>query len=187
MKGNASDMAKSSIWRKDSFLDFKNRKNYDFIYSGMDKIGAKDVFIVEFEPLNARGDTSGKIFIDEETLAVIKLEYQPHLTRNTLWNSVTWKEEFHEKNGIYELFRVSYDGAWDDGRKDYLYTALLVVNETTPANAIPQEKYLLGENDSFFHEATEDFSEAFWEGYNHMKLDLEYVQTLKNQGVSSIY
>lgn len=187
LKGNASDMAKSSIWRKDSFLNDKNRKNYDFIYLGMDKIGDKDVFIVEFEPSNSKGDTSGKIFIEEKSLAVVKLEYQPHIKRTTLWNEVTWTEEFYEKNGIYELFRVSYSGSWEDEVKEYRYTALLVVNETTPANAIPQEKGLLSENDSFFHEAADDFSEAFWEGYNHMKLDLESVQTLKNQGISSIY
>jgi len=187
LKGNASDMAKSSIWRKDSFLSYKNRKNYDFIYSGMEKLGGKDVYIIEFEPINSKGDTSGKIFIEENSLAVVKLEYHPHIKRNTLWDHVTWTEEFYEKNGIYELFRVSYDGMWEDEKKDYNYTALLVVNETTPANEIPEQKGLLGENDSFFHEAVEDFSEAFWDGYNHMKLDLESVQTLKNQGISSLY
>lgn len=187
LKGNASDMAKSSIWRKDSFLNGKNRKNYDFIYSGMDKIGDRDVFIVEFEPINSKGDTSGKIFIEEKSLAVVKLEYRPHIKRTTLWNEVTWTEEFYEKNGIYELFRVSYNGSWEDNIREYVYTALLVVNETTPASVIPQGKELLSENDSFFHEAADDFSEEFWEGYNHMKLDLESVQTLKNQGISSIY
>ncbi|MEQ9405314.1 MAG: hypothetical protein RIM99_17125 [Cyclobacteriaceae bacterium] len=187
LKGNASDMAKSSIWRKDSFLSNKNRKNYDFIYSGMSNLGDRDVFIVEFEPNNSKGNTRGKIYIEDETLAIVKLEYFPIVSGNTSWKEVAWTEEFFEKNGIYELFRVSYNGSWEDFDRVYTYNALLVVNETKPADYMPMDVNMLSEQHSFFHAAEEDFSESFWEGYNHMKLDLESTLILNKQGVSYSY
>ena len=184
LKGNASDMAKSSIWRKDSFLSYKNRKNYDFFYSGASTIGNKEVFIVEFEPKNSKGNTSGKIYIEEETLAVVKLEYHPTIKGNTMWKEVKWVEEFYEKNGIYELFRVSYSGKWEEWNKDYSYDALLVVNETVSSVDAPVDTAFLGENDSFFNEAAEDFTEEFWAGYNYIKLDVEATHQIQKQGVA---
>ncbi len=183
MSGNASDMAQSSIWRKGSFLNPKNRKNYEFIYVGSSNIGDKDVFIVEFEPKNSKGDTEGKIYIEEETLAVIKLEYHPKLKGSNFWKSVSWVEEYYEKNGIYELFRVSYTGTWQDFRQDYTYNALLVVNESRVTNDLPEDTFLLTEYDSFFHEAKEDFSDSFWDGYNYIKLDVESSDFLKSYGM----
>ncbi len=183
MSGNASDMAQSSIWRKGSFLNPKNRKNYEFIYAGSSNIGDKDVFIVEFEPKNSKGDTEGKIYIEEETLAVIKLEYHPKLKGNKFWKSVSWVEEYYEKNGMYELFRVSYTGMWEDYMKDYTYNALLVVNESRVTDDLPEDTFLLTEYDSFFHEAEEDFSDSFWDGYNYIKLDVESSDFLKSYGM----
>lgn len=187
LKGNASDMAKSSIWRKNSFLSSKHRKNYDFIYTGMSQIGDQEVLIVEFEPINGKGNTNGRIFIEEKSLAVIKLEYHPEVTKTTLWKDVTWTEEFYEKDGMYELFRVSYEGSWDDYDKVYDYSALLVVNESTPTTNVPISKNLLSENHSFFDEADDDFSDSFWEGYNYVKLDVESALLLNKQGLTYSY
>lgn len=172
LKGNASDMAQSSIWRKGSFLSPKNRKDYEFIYAGTNNIGDRDVLIVEFQPKNSKGDTEGKIYIDEKTLAVIKLEYHPQLKSNSFWKEVSWIEEYYEKDGLFELFRVSYKGSWVEFDTDYTYNALLVVNESRVTNDLPEDTFLLNEHDSFFHEAEEDFSDSFWDGYNYMKLDV---------------
>ncbi len=187
LKGNASDMAQSSIWRKDSFLSDKNRKNYEFVYAGSSHIGEHDVFIVEFEPVNSKGNTSGRMYIEEETLAILKLEYFPVLKQKSDWKEVAWVEEYFEKNGMYELFRVSYKGTWEEYDQDYSYNALLVVNETAPTNDMPLGGYLLSEEDSFFYEAQEDFSDTFWEGYNFIKLDVESVQALGKQGLKTSY
>lgn len=178
LKGNASDMAQSSIWRKGSFLNPKNRKNYDFVYAGASNIGSKDVFIVEFEPKNARGNTEGRIFIEEESLAVIKLEYHPIIKGNNFWSDVTWVEEYHEWDGRFELFRVSYKGSWEEYDQNYTYQALLVVNESKAISEVPSNNFLMDESHSFFHEAAEDFSESFWEGYNFIKLDVESSQQI---------
>ncbi len=185
LTGNASDMARSSIWRPGSFLNPKNRKNYEYIYAGSSNIGDRDVFIVEFEPKNSKGDTEGKIYIDEESLAVIKLEYHPKLKDSNFWKSVSWVEEYYEKNGIYELFRVSYTGSWEDFEKDYTYNALLVVNESRVTNDLPEDTFLLNEYHSFFHEAQEDFSDSFWDGYNFIKLDIESTNFLKSYGMNT--
>lgn len=184
LKGNASDMAQSSIWRKGSFLNPKNRKNYDFIYVGASNIGDKDVFIVEFEPKNSKGDTEGKIFIDEESLAVIKLEYHPIIKKSTFWSDVRWVEEYYEKNGLFELFRVSYTGSWEEYNQDYTYNALLVVNESRATEDIPEDTFLLTEYDSFFHEAQDDFSDSFWDGYNYIKLDVASAHLVNDFGDS---
>ena len=157
LKGNASDMAKTSIWRKDSFLADKNRKNYEFFYSGTSRIGEKEVFLIEFEPKNNKGNASGKIYVEEQSLAVVKLEYHPVISGSTYWKDVKWIEEFHEKDGIYELLRVSYSGVWEHYKEDMKYEALLVVNETSVSEVIPHEKFMLGEKDSFFHEADSNF------------------------------
>jgi len=182
VKGNASDMAQSSIWRKGSFLNPKNRKNYDFIYAGASNIGDKEVLIVEFEPKNSKGDTQGKIYIEEETLAVVKLEYHPLIKKNSFWTSVSWVEEYYEKNGLYELFRVSYSGSWEEFDTDYTYNALLVVNESRVTSDLPEDIFLLNEHHSFFHEAQEDFSDSFWDGYNYIKLDLASAHLLGEVG-----
>jgi hypothetical protein len=181
LTGNASDMAQSSIWRKGSFLTPKNRKNYEFIYAGASNLGDKDVFIVEFAPKNSRGDTEGKIFIEEETMAIIKLEYHPKLKSNNFWKSVTWVEEYCQKEGMFELFRVSYNGSWKEYNEDYTYEALLVVNESRPSYEIPRTAYLMDANHSFFHEAKNDFSDSFWDGYNYIKLDVESAALVAQQ------
>ena len=183
--GNASDMAQSSIWRRDSFLSERNRKNYEFVYAGASNIGDHEVFIVEFEPKNSKGNASGKIFIEEESLAIVKLEYHPIIKDKSIWKEVSWIEEFVEKEGMFEIFRVSYHGKWEEYGKDYSYDALLVINETTPRDDIPVNDYLLSEEDSFFHEAEEDFSDSFWDGYNFIRLEVEDVRSLSEQGLIS--
>lgn len=180
LKGNACDMALSSIWRKESFLHPKNRDHYNFFYTESSSIDGRDVLILEFEPNNPKGTMSGKIYIDEKTLAVLRLKYYPQIDKNNFWKEVSWTEEYYEKNGIFELFRVSYDGVFILDETLYTYEALLVVNESKVTNKLPDTTRLLTKDDSFFHEAEDDFSDTFWKGYNFMKLDLASLKLLVN-------
>ncbi|MEO9869898.1 carboxypeptidase-like regulatory domain-containing protein [Ekhidna sp.] len=167
--GNASDMAHSSIWRTDSFLSTKNRKDYDYFYSGATSIGSKEVIIVEFEPRkNSKGNTKGKLYIDEESLAIIKIEYFPVIDDWSHWESVSWVEEYEKKNGLYEMISVSFTGTSTNHEFDY--NALLVINESKAIDEFPEDIYLLTQHDSFFEEAQDNFSDTFWEGFNFMKL-----------------
>ena len=86
----------------------KNRRNYDYYYDGATTLGDKDVFIVEFEPNGKKGNTKGKLYIEEENNAIVKIEYHPILKDNRAWESVSWTEEYESKHGVYELMRVSF-------------------------------------------------------------------------------
>ena len=184
LKGNASDMSQSSIWREDSFLSLKNRGNYEYVYSGTSKIGDREVFIIEFEPRNSKGNTSGKIFVEDKSFAVLKLEYLPDVEASNFWDRVAWTEEYYEKDGLYQLFRVSFNGSWYGITKEYIYDALLVVNEVDSMTEFPSVDTYMDENDLFFHEAEDNFSEEFWAGYNYIKLDVESSEMMAKQGVS---
>ena len=174
--GNASDMAHSSIWREQSFLSPKNRKNYDYFYSGATSMGSHEVLIVEFEPKNNKGNTKGKLYVEEESLAILKIEYDPIIRNFSHWESVSWTEEYQEKEGIFELVSVSFKGV--STNNEYTYNALLVINESRTVATFPKDTSMLGVYDTFFQQAQDDFSDAFWAGFNFMKLDAEVAQLL---------
>lgn len=167
--GNASDMAHSSIWREGSFLTPKNRKNYEYFYTGATNAGQHRVYIIEFEPKNAKGDTKGVIYVEEESLAIVKIEYTPIIHNWKFWESVAWTEEYDLKNGIFEMVSVTYEGT--STNHEFNYKAHLIINESDKIDSLPREMEMLSEYDFFFHEATEDFTDAFWVGFNFMKLD----------------
>lgn len=167
--GNASDMAHSSIWRKRSFLSIKNRKNYEYFYAGATSIGARDVLIVEFEPNSNKGNTTGKLYIDEETFGLIKIEYDPIINDFSLWESVSWTEEYEQKGGVFKLVSVKFEGTSTNHKYDY--HALLVINESTVIDELPTDIRMMNVHDSFFEMAEEDFTDSFWTGFNFMKLD----------------
>ncbi|WP_436515641.1 carboxypeptidase-like regulatory domain-containing protein [Ekhidna sp. To15] len=167
--GNASDMAQSSIWRKQSFLSPKNRKNYEYFYSGATSIGGHDVLIVEFEPRNTKGNTTGKLYVDENSFALIKIEYDPIINDFLFWESVTWTEEYEQRDGTFKLVSVLFKGTSTNNK--YNYHALLVINESTPIDELPTNIAMMNVHDSFFEMVQEDFTDSFWTGFNFMKLD----------------
>ena len=167
--GNASDMAHSSIWRKRSFLSIKNRKNYDYFYAGATSIGDREVLIVEFEPNNNKGNTTGKLYIDEETFALVKIKYDPIIKDFALWESVTWTEEYEQQDGVFKLVSVLFEGTSTNHK--YNYHALLVINEAKAIDELPADVSMMNVLDSFFEMAQEDFTDSFWTGFNFMKLD----------------
>lgn len=169
LEGNASDMAHSSIWRKESFLSSKNRNNYDFFYAGVTTMGQHEVYIVEFEPNNAKGNTKGKLYIEEESYAIIKIAYHPILDDWKFWESVSWTEEYEQRGGHFEMVSVTFQG--NSTNHTYQYDAHLVINESEPINYLPNKYGLLDQSDSFFEEAEDNFSDDFWTGFNFMKLD----------------
>ncbi|NQZ76238.1 MAG: hypothetical protein HRT61_09020, partial [Ekhidna sp.] len=174
--GNASDMAQSSIWRSGSFLDQKNRKNYDYFYTGTTNMGSYEVLIVEFEPKNTKGNTTGKIYIEQESLAIIQIEYQPIIERYSFWESVSWKEEYDQKDGVFQLVGVTFNG--NSLSKNYNYEAILVINESKVISEVPDMELAMNIDDSFFENAEDDFSDSFWTGFNFVKLDSKIYEKL---------
>ncbi len=176
--GNASDMAQSSIWREQSFLSPKNRRNYEYYYSDATSMGSHEVLIVDFEPKNNKGNTKGKLYVDEESLAIIKIEYHPIIRDFSYWESVSWTEEYEQKNGMFEMISVSFSGT--STNHEYNYHALLVINQSNPITTLPEDIPLLDVYDSFFEEAQDDFTDSFWTGFNFMKLNSKVAQLVDN-------
>lgn len=170
LAGNASDMAHHSIWRFNSFLNERNRKKYEYYYDGTDKIGAHDVLIIEFEPKNKRGNTTGKLYIDNITFAILKMEYHPNTTKSEFWDYVYWTEEFELINGSFELVTVAYEGHAEE--KERKYEAVLVINNSSINYTIPEDQILMGTDNTLFEAANDTNSaESFWQGFNSIKLN----------------
>ncbi|MEO1256075.1 MAG: hypothetical protein AAFY41_14490, partial [Bacteroidota bacterium] len=76
----------------------------------------------------------------------------------------------------FNLVSVTFSGTSTNHKYDY--KALLVINESRPITDFPEDIPLLSVYDSFFEEATSDFSDSFWTGFNFMKLDSEVAQMI---------
>ncbi|MEM6641933.1 MAG: carboxypeptidase-like regulatory domain-containing protein [Bacteroidota bacterium] len=170
LAGNASDMAHHSIWRFDSFLHKRNRDKYEFYYDGTTTMGQHSVLVVEFEPKSRKGNTTGRLYIDDITYAILKMEYHPNTTKSEFWDYVYWTEEFELIDGSFELVNVSYEGLAEKGEEKY--EAVLVINSTKVSYQVPDDQILLGTDMTIFEAADETPSvESFWKGYNSLKLN----------------
>ncbi len=170
LAGNASDMAHHSIWRFDSFLTARNRDKYEYYYDGTGKLGAHDVLIIEFEPRTKKGNTTGKLYIDNITFAILKMEYHPNTTKSEFWDYVYWTEEFELINGSFQLVNVSYEGL--AAERERKYEAVLVINKSKVNYGIPDDQVLLGTDKTLFEAADDSKSaESFWQGFNSIKLN----------------
>lgn len=171
IKGHASDMIQSIVWRDDSFLDPRMIKHYDFVYDGVTKYNDEEVMIVKFWPNSRKGRFHGKLFIDVNDYAVIKAEYFPDTSRSNFWTDVRWTEEFVYRNGRWFLSRVSYEGDWFENDETFHFESLLVVNEVETVEGPPAMGLLIGKNDVFFEEVeNEMYKEEFWRGFSYVKL-----------------
>ena len=170
LAGNASDMAHHSIWRFDSFLHERHRNRYEYYYDGTGRIGEHDVLIIEFEPKTKKGNTSGKLYIDDITYAILKMEYHPNTTKSEFWDYVYWTEEFELINGSFELVNVEYEGHAEKGQQKY--EAVLVINDSRVNYEIPEDKILIGSDKTLFEVADDTKSaESFWQGYYSIKFN----------------
>ncbi len=175
--GNASDMARSSVWRPNSFLSEKNRTHYTFIYQGDTTIDENDVSIVAFEPSSkSHGEAVGKIYVDKLSFAILKIDYKPIVHHSKYWSKVSWIEEFKFRNGAYELANVKFHGISIEN--DVQYDAILVMDQLEVLSRIPENETYIRENVSLFEKADEEFTESFWEGYDFLKRALTPNQQL---------
>lgn len=171
VKGHATDMVQSSIWREGSFLNAKNRDNYTFNYSGKKLHGEVDVYIVEFSPKNKKGYVSGSIYVEDKSFAIRKLEYYPQAEKSSFWNEIMWTEEFDDFDGTYHLVSSSFQGTWEERGTRFEFSSVLVNNEITIVKVEPAMGDFLSRKDMFFHAASDNFTDSFWESYNFIKLD----------------
>lgn len=168
--GNASDMARSSVWRPNSFLNEKNRGHYTFSYAGDSVLGENNISIIVFEPSKSNGQATGKIYVDKSSFAILKIDYKPIVHHSKYWSKVSWSEEFVFKNGAYELHSVKFHGVSIEN--SFQYDAILVMDQLEVLSRIPQNESFIRENVSLFEKADDEFNESFWEGYDFLKRSL---------------
>ncbi|WP_421763281.1 hypothetical protein [Ekhidna sp.] len=178
--GNASDMARSSVWRPNSFLSEKNRDNYTFSHQGDSTIGENTVSIIAFQPSKTHGKATGKIYVDKSSFAILKIDYRPIVHHSKYWSKVSWTEEFKFKNGAYELANVMFRGVSIEN--NFQYDAVLIMDQLEVLSRIPENDSYIRENVSLFEKADDEFTESFWEGYDFLKrsLDAEPLLLTKN-------
>ncbi|MEP1035312.1 hypothetical protein [Ekhidna sp.] len=169
--GNASDMARSSVWRPNSFLSEKNRDHYRFSLDGDSILDKSEVSIIAFTPAKANGKAAGKIYVDKSSFAILKIDYNPIVHHSKYWSKVSWTEEFKFKNGAYELSNVEFHGISIEN--NFQYDAILVMDQLEVLSQMPQNELFLPENVSLFEKADDEFTESFWEGYDFLKRSLD--------------
>ncbi|MEO9869895.1 hypothetical protein [Ekhidna sp.] len=169
--GNASDMARSSIWRPNSFLSDKNREHYTFKYEGDSILNNYDISIISFEPIKTKGEASGKIYVDQHSKAIIKIAYLPDASHSKLWSSVSWSEEFQFRDGAFELSSVRFHGV--SSENSYQYDATLVMDQLEVLIRIPENEEYIKENSPLLDEVVIESSSDFWDGYEFLKRNLQ--------------
>ncbi|WP_420317799.1 hypothetical protein [Ekhidna sp.] len=174
--GNASDMARSSIWRPNSFLDEKHRDDYKFSYSSDDTFKGSDVAIVEFEPRKEHGTTMGRIYVDKNSYAIVKIEYQPIIIKSRVWKNITWTEEFTYRSGAYELTNVHFHGEGSDNH--YQYDATLIMDQLEVVSKFPEHEVFFQDEVPLFDRAQDELDESFWEGFNFLRQNITTDQLL---------
>lgn len=172
IKGHASDMIQSIVWRKNSFLNDKYRKHYEFTYDGVTQYNGKEVLIVKFWPVTRKGKFHGTMFVDITSYAIIKVDYIPDTSKNRFWDSVRWTEEFDYRDGRWFLSRVSYEGEWFENDEKYSFESMLVVNVVSTVDNVPAMGLLMSKNDVYYEEVKDEmFTEEFWKGFSFVKMD----------------
>lgn len=169
ISGHAMDMIEGVTRREGSFLNLEEMNNYDFSKEGVSVYNGREVYIISFIPNNRKATAKGLVYIDSHSKAIIKTEYYPILDNQYFWSKVKWTEEYGEKDGHWELRRVSYSGEWETGSKQYRFEALLVITDSKGINYIPEIENNLAAHAIFFNEA-EQFNENFWETNNYVQL-----------------
>lgn len=177
--GHATDMINGVTRRTDSFIKKENLEHYDFTKEGLTWYDGREVFQISFEPKTKKADCRGTLFIDSESKAIIRTEYEPLLEGQNFWTRVKWTEEYKEVNSSWYIHRVSYLGEWNQHGEKVSFEALLVVTDFESITTKPILSESLTKNDIFFHQAS-SFSENFWEDFNYIKLSEKEKQAFGN-------
>jgi hypothetical protein len=181
MGGNASDMVLSCVWRPDGFMSYSGMKNYFYSYDGYCLVGDRAAFVIAFEPKSGGKFYRGNIYLEEGTMAILRIEYKPDLRKGGFWKNVSWIESYDDFGGYFSLSSVEYSGMSFDGM--FTYRALLVLTETGELQGNDGWKmFKLTTKDPFYLNASDNFGDNFWEGFNTVVLESFYLKALVRDG-----
>ena len=169
LTGHASDMARSSVWRPRTFLSEKNRKDYSYRHTKDTLINGRSTRVIHFEPTGGSGISKGKLFVDTQSYAIVKMIYRPILTeKEKLWKMITWTEDFEFRNGAYELATISFRGV---SKEAFVYEAFLAMEQLETISEIPSHLSFINEKFPIVtkDDENEEADLEFWEGYDSFK------------------
>ncbi len=175
--GHASEMIQS--WAFTDFLSKKYRWDYTYNLVGKEVHRNENIFVIDFKPIDNHGFVKGRLWVDEFTFAIIRIEYQ--LIQETAWDSETWVEEFQHHYHTYYLMRASFEGHWTQDGKPYVFNSMVVNTriEANQENRIGFDEFMLGSDFSFIDQSHGNFSDEYWGGYNYIKLTDQERQQLQ--------
>ncbi len=169
MSGMSTEMIRS--WAFSNFLSRKDRWNYKYRLAGTEVYRDETVYMIDFTPGDDRGYVKGRMWVDEFTYAIIRIEYQ--MTGGSMWDAEKWMEEFQHNNHVYYLSRSNFEGRWKEGRNTYVFKSE-VVNTRVKAdqeNEIVFEEFMPVSRFSFAdHVPLGTFEDEFWGSHNYIKL-----------------
>ena len=167
--GNASDMARSSVWRPRTFLNHKNRHHYEYRYTNDTTYNGKYTNVIEFKSVNGNGISSGKLFVDAESYAIVKMIYSPILSeKEKMWKKITWTEEFEFRNVDYELATVNFKGV---SKENFTYESFLAMEQLETVTEIPSDLSFINESFPIItgQEQESESDSEFWKGYDRFR------------------
>lgn len=177
--GHATEMVQSSIWIDHSFLSSKNRWDYNYELIGRETHREEHLYIIDISPANRKGYVSGRIWVDEASFAIVRIEY--FLYGNAHFDEERWVEEFQHHGHTYYLLRASFEGTWTEDDKEFTFTSL-IVNTEVEANGedtAAWDQFVKGNKFSFPQENMGTFTEDFWEDHNFIELSEAEMKMLK--------
>ena len=168
MSGYAADMFKS--WTITELFSKKNQWNYRYRFVGKEIYRENNVLLIDFVPKNIQDYVIGTIWVDEFSLAIIRVEY--HLAESSEWDSESWTEEFQHNKHTYYLCKATMEGHWKESGTAYTFKTIVVNTniQTNKEDQVPFEKFIPASSLSFAHNSHGQFTDEYWGGLNYLKL-----------------
>jgi hypothetical protein len=151
--GAFSPVKEDFVLQRESFIDPKKFKNYQYEFAGIKTLNGKDCYEIGFHPVKKDDNTYGTILIDTETLAYVSFEMNVENKKNAPLSLKTISPVEYKEKIIYEqqsekwyFKQFSATTKHENWRlKSPLYSSLNFITtaiQTDSVRAIPVEKRL---------------------------------------------
>ena len=134
---HARNMVNCVTRRADSFIQLDQIDNYEFTKKGILEYDGKEVFQINFEPIKRKASAKGMLYIETETMAVVKTEYYQFSKGQTQWTDKKWTEEFVKINDTWYLSHISYMEEWNNNPSASCNRVLTAFLAGSDKHAIP--------------------------------------------------
>ena len=180
---NTDDIVKIRM----SFINPKKFKNYHYELNYITKSNGKDVYVISFDTKNdsLKGNYSGTLYIDKESLAYIQVDYCPTKQGIKKINKKDIRHPFiRRQNSKSKVIYTKYNNKW---HIKYVFFNLYFINSIYNSNLFYTKEYLttkiqtdsvkpipyseqISYTDIFLDKSTE-YDNSFWKDYNVIEQD----------------